>query len=658
MSSETPFIRRHAVSFVAFFVVGAFYYLTRLPEISRAELADLSSRFQFQRHDLAELSGSQHKFVRQVNPGFEEISGWISSVGAAVALNDLDGDGLPNDICHVDPRVDRVTVSPVPGTPSRYPAFELESTFLDRSRMAPMGCLPADLNEDGLMDLMVYYWGRTPLVFLRRSASATANSKLSAGDYVPRELTNGGERWYTNAATVADVDGDGHLDLIVGNYFPDGARVLDTSSTEKQQMQHSMSRATNGGGDRFFRWKSSSRGNEPDVAFELVQPIIVSDKDRKISGGWTLALGAADLDGDLLPEIYIANDFGSDHLLHNRSRPGSVSFAVVEGIKSFFTPNSKVLGRDSFKGMGVDFGDLNGDGLLDIYVSNIAAEYALEESHQVFLSTGNVKQLWNGIAPYVDASESLGLSRSSWGWDVKLADFDNDGTLEALQATGFMKGSVNRWPELHELAMANDQLIDNPRSWPRLKPGDDLSGQGHFAFFVRARNNRYYDLASEIGIAQPTLGRGIATADVDGDERLDFAIANQWDKSSFFLNKSVGTGAFLGLRLRLPVDANESRATTTQTEVTSVPSSAAIGSAVTVRLPNGKQLVAQIEGGNGHSGKRSSDLSFGLGALPAGESVNVEIKWRDRAGSVHETSLKLSAGWHTVMLVDDEKEKR
>ena len=51
-------------------------------------------------------------------------------------------------------------------------------------------------------------------------------------------------------------------------------------------------------------------------------------------------------------------------------------------------PKSKVLGHDSFKGMGVDFADLNGDGMLDMYVSNIAAEYALEESHFVWVSTG------------------------------------------------------------------------------------------------------------------------------------------------------------------------------------------------------------------------------------------------------------------------------
>ena len=121
-----------------------------------------------------------------------------------------------------------------------------------------------------------------------------------------------------------------------------------------------------------------------------------------------------------------------------------------------------MLGRDSFKGMGVDFGDLNNDGRPDIFVSKITQEYGLEESHFVFLSTGRVDLMKEGVAPYIDRSESLGLSRSGWGWETRLGDFNNDGPLEALQATGFLKGNVNSWPELHEVVMGNDRTAPRP----------------------------------------------------------------------------------------------------------------------------------------------------------------------------------------------------
>lgn len=650
MSAILTITRKYAARLIALLIVLGAYALTRIPEISQAERAQLSSSFQFQRLPLPELEGQSHRSVREVNPSLKTISAWISSVGAAVALNDLDADGLPNDLSYVDPRIDKVIIAPVPGTPSRYQPFSLEPGALyDSTTMAPMGTVPADLNEDGLMDLLAYYWGRTPLLFLRKQASD--NSTLSQDSYAVSEVVKGGERWYTNAATVADLDGDGHLDLVVGNYFADGARILDAGSSIPDEMPHSMSRAFNGGRSRFLRWISSTSGSAPAVSFKLIEDAIENDRDEHISRGWTLAVGAADLDGDLMPEVYFANDFGPDRLLHNRSQPGHFRFARLEGIKKLTTPNSKVLGRDSFKGMGIDFGDLNGDGLPDIYVSNIAAEFALEESHFAFISTGETGRMWEGVAPYVDRSEALGLARSGWGWDVKFGDFDNDGTLEAMQATGFTKGTAKRWPELHELAMANDQMLRSPASWPRFQPGDSLSDDTHNPFFVLARDNRFHDLAPELGLSEPMISRGIATADVDGDGNLDFAVANQWETSYFFRNKNMRAGSFLGLHLRLPVGGTE---LALKIQPGHLPngglSRAAIGSTVKLHLPNGRQLTAQTDGGNGHSGKRSNDLLFGLGSMAFDSILNVQVHWRDQQGRVQSTSLNLSPGWHTILL--------
>jgi hypothetical protein len=325
----------------------------------------------------------------------------------------------------------------------------------------------------------------------------------------------------------------------------------------------------------------------------------------------------------------------------------------VEGVRTLTTPKSKVVGHDSFKGMGVDFADLNGDGVLDIVVSNIADPYALEESHFAFLSTVPPDrmhaELLSGVAPYLDQSEALGLSRGGWGWDIRLVDFDNDGAPELLQAVGFLRGEKSRWPELHELAMSNDQLVHMPIAWLTLRPGDDLSGHDLNSLYVRAADGRFANVAPQLGLAEPGVTRGIADADVDGDGRLDYVVANQWAQSSFYHNLSPEPGAFLGLRLRLPADVDNTTTTLVDDpRTTATASRAAIGAAATVTLPDGRRLIAQVDGGNGHSGKRSPELHFGLGSIV--DPVDVELAWRDSTGQPHRQSLRLGSGWHTILL--------
>jgi enediyne biosynthesis protein E4 len=648
-------VRSQAARILAITVLVVLYGFARLPVLSDSERASMASRFHFMRLPLPELAGRPARYVRDVNPQVQGIAGWISSVGASVALNDLDGDGLPNDACYVNTKTNQVIVAPVPGTPERYKPFELDPSPLpfDAATTAPMGCLPGDFNEDGLMDILVYYWGRPPILFMRKDGPDKTGGpvKLSRDLYVATELVPTQDRWYTNCATQADLDGDGHVDLIFGNYFADGSRLLDAADKDPNlHMGDDLARSLNGGSKRFFLWSGATSGPAPSVQFKESEGVASDD----VLHAWTLAVGAADLDGDGLPEVYFANDFGPDRLLHNLSTPGHLRFELLEGRRTLTTPKSKVLGKDSFKGMGVDFADVNGDGLLDIYVSNIADEYALEESHFVWVSTGRLDLMKKGIAPYVDMSEPMGLSRSGWGWDARFVDFDNDGVPEAIQATGFMRGTTNRWPELQELAMANPQFMHDPKYWPSFQPGDDLSGQGHDPFFVRARNGRYYDLAHEVGLDQSQISRGIAVADVNGDGQLDFALANQWMTSYVYINQSPKAGRFLGLHLVLPVGQDVSRETETRARPgypgPDLHGRPAIGAFATVHLPDGRRLVSQVDGGSGHSGKRAPEIHFGLGDIPADTRLNVDLRWRGVDGQLHNRTLTLQPGWHTVML--------
>jgi hypothetical protein len=632
-------LRRHAATIATALIAATLYVLALPRDISANDRRLLAAQLSFAASYLGPAdNGRPMRTVRNVHPAVQRIDAWVSSVGAGAALADIAGSGRPADICLVDPRNDSVSILPAPGTGDRFQPFALPtpSEGYDPATIAPMGCLPADVNEDGRMDLIVYYWGRTPVIFLRNEATT-----LSRTAFKPVEIVHEREIWNTNAAIIADIDGDGHPDLIFGNYYRDGERVLDAHATGGFGAQHSMSRAYNGGRNRLFLWQHSTATS---VSFRDASDAFTPE----MATGWTLALAARDLDDDLirlagddlsqfrhLPELYVANDFGPDRLLLNRSTPGNPRFEIVEGRRGFTIPRSKVLGQDSFKGMGVDFGDVVGDGRPAIVVSNISSPYALLESHFLFVHTDDHWAWTRGEAPYRDESYRRNTWTSGWAWDVKFADLLNSGRPALIQAIGFVRGERNRWPELQELAMGNDELLSRPAVWPRFSVGDDLSGQDHDRIFLPDANGRFHDVWTFLGLDRGTVSRGIATGDVFGDGRLSIVMARQWSSSLFFRNTSPDVGQAIVIDFQVPGAVAGTRA--------------AIGAEARVRLRDGRIVTSFVDGGSGHGGRRAPEIHLGLGRVANTDTFDVEIRWRDETGA-HSRNLMLSPGRHRILL--------
>jgi enediyne biosynthesis protein E4 len=620
---------------LAIAILFVLYGFTRPSDISNTDKEDLAEGFNFEKSVLYQPSNIKPIYIHQVHPQYKKIDAWISLVGAAVNVTDFDGDKLPNDIIHVDPRYNLVLISPAKGTGDRFKPIELMPRQLpyNPESMPPSGTLTDDFNQDGKIDIMVNYLGRSPIIFYQ-----------SDNGFIEAELNPTVEKWFTTTSTIADLDGDGHNDIFIGNYFPDGSRLYEKDATGNDQvMQHSFSRGDNGAVNRIFLWAGIKDGKA------IFKESMDWRNGLEFNDDWTLAVAAADLNGDMLPEVYVANDFAPDKLLLNKSTPGHLVFKELKGKKGFMTIRSSVLGRDSFKGMGVDFGDINGDGLLDIYVSNIADNFALHESHYAFINTGDIAGMEQGIAPFVNESEKLGLSRSSWGWEAKLCDFNNDGVLEAIQATGFRKGKIDRWPELQELAFGHDEFIANPDNWPKINDGDDISGHSHIPFFVKHKSGKYYDISANIDIDEYQATRGIATADIEHDGKLDFVSAAQWQDSKLYHNTGNTNNTFLGLRLMNPLKPEMTDVVVDPKDET-YPEKYAVGAKAIVTLKDGKKLVGYVDGGNGHTGKRSSEIHFGLGSININQVQNVELSWRKSNGLVASTKVQLKPGWHTISL--------
>lgn len=643
-------MRKFVPGIAAVALLAGLFFAAQPPSVSAAVANQLASHYKFVQMPIAMPPGYRPTMtVRQVNPAYYHMRSWISSVGAGIALTDVTGHGRDDGMCIVDPRTNDVIVTYAPTAPpqDRFTPFVLNPAPLPvTSTMAPMGCAPGDFTGSGRTDFLVYYWGRTPIIFLARSTAA----RPSASAYRPVEMVTGasiggryvGPQWNTNAVDIADFDGTGEPDIFIGNYFPNSG-VLDPHGIDNVQMNSSMSDALNGGGDFVYRWAGATSGPDPTVRY-VPQPDAIP---YAVSTGWTLAAASADLTGNGLPDLYIANDFGPDHLLYNVSTPGRIRFTVAIGRRTPATPKSFVLGKDSFKGMGVDFGDMSDDGRFDIAVSNITQAWGLEESNFIWMNQAATdaqmaRDLASGYAPFTQEAEQLGLAWTGWTWDVKMGDFLNSGKLDVVQSDGFIKGKINRWPWLQEMAMNNDDLYSNPASWPLFEPGDDVSGHECLAFYAPAPGGLYANVSKQLGLCVPTPTRGIAIADTRADGRLDFAVARQWGPPAFYANESPHVGHYLGLQLFRPVAGGRPG------QNLAAIGSPAYGATVQIFLPGGHTQIGQLDGGGGQGGKRSLEVSFGLGSYDG--PVLARFVWRDTAGQLRRQELRLSPGTHNVFL--------
>ncbi len=513
--------------------------------------------------EVAARAGVAH---RHHKPVFEEkvrnIEPWLASVGAAAAASDYDGDG-DTDLYVTDSRK---------GLPNVLYRNNGDGTFTDVAREAgvarlndeeglSMDSVWGDYDNDGDEDLYVVKWGRNRLLRNDAGVFADVTGRAGVGDW-----GNG------NAAVFFDCDGDGWLDLYVGNYF----RNVDLWNLPDTRIMHgSFESARDGGANVLYH-------NEGDGTFTDV-----SEAAGVADTGWTLDVGSGDYDDDGDMDLHVANDFGPDKLYRNA---GGGRFADV---------SLTALGVDTRKGMNSEFGDYNNDGRLDLYVTNIMTRDYLKE--------GNMLWRNNGDGTFADVAPEAGVADGGWGWAGKFLDYDNDGDLDLYTVNGFVSQSRTEeyWFDLATAVTEPDFDPADARQWPAI--GDkSLSGYEKDRFFRNEGSESFVEIAGRIGVAHEGDGRGVVVLDYDGDGDLDLYLVNQDQAAALFRNESDGSNHWIGFRLS--------------------GRGGAVGARVEVSAGDRRQ-VREVDPGNGFASQSERRLHFGLG--DAGRADSVRVRWPD-----------------------------
>jgi len=487
----------------------------------------------------------------------------FTSGGAAVAVSDYDNDGY-EDLFITDSEA---------GKPNHLFHNNRDLTFTDVAEQAGVAggneasaivsdALWFDYDNDGLADLLVARFG-TPILYHNEGR----------GRFRDVTATSGLNKFANTIAVIAfDYDNDGNLDLLFGNYFRP-VNLLDLK--DPHVLPNNLDGATNGGGVTL--WHNVGHGRFEDVT------------ERTGLGkltGWTLDVGHGDFNNDGLQDIYLACDFGTDHVFLNN---GDGTFREV---------TEKATGWDTKKGMNVDVADYNNDGWLDIYVTNIYDDYMKE-----------CAMLWQnmGDGTFVDVSNEVGVCDTGWGWAAKFGDFDNDGWQDLFVVNGLRSAGPESYLPLL-LPMLTTPRIDftDVNNWPDIG-GRSWSGFQKKRFFHNRGDATFQEIAGSAGLNNDRDGRGIGVIDLDNDGRLDLVQTNANQSPIVYHNLSQNLGNWVELKL-IGTKSNRD----------------GIGARVQLQA-GGLTQIRELDGGNGYASQSSRRVHFGIGQ--ASKVDHLQVRW-------------------------------
>jgi enediyne biosynthesis protein E4 len=397
-------------------------------------------------------------------------------------------------------------------------------------------------------------------------------------------------------AIFFDYDHDGDLDCFVLNNSPKSFESFGYNSSLRN-VRDSVN------GDRLYR---NDNGKFTDVSAQA-----------GIFGGeiaFGLGVTVGDVNNDGWDDIYISNDFFEKDYLYINQHNGTFKEVI-----------DNAMGHISNGSMGSDMADINNDGYLDIFTTEMLPEtdyrlkttikfddydIAAEKNNIDFQHqfTCNCLQLNNHDSTFSEIAQLAGVDATGWSWGALSFDFDNDGWKDLFVSNGIYKDITDQdFLEYVSGGEAKQQMLNGQLTRNGLFekiPSVPIPNYG----FVNQKNLMFKNESAQLGFGTPTFSNGAAYGDLDGDGDLDLVINNENGEAFVYRNMASETLHHHFLKVKLKGIA---------------PNTFGYGARVTVYSQGNQQLIEQMPS-RGFQSSVDQVLNFGLGKSEVVDSLLVQ----------------------------------